>query len=157
MVVRTYFNLGCMHKVAEPNFPLIPVVISETLLAPPLAPWDLPLSPLPEFEVELMSPELPLVETQPQLLISIIELSSTATPRIVAASPPYPEYHPGVTSTYEKDPSEELSFVASCTPQEAESNRRACHIEVLSRHPRIIRTPFVHRGQGGARGRRCSG
>ena len=71
-VVRTYFNLGRIHEVAEPNIPLTPTVILETLPAPPLALWDLPLSPLPDFEIELMSPRPPPVETQPQLVTSVI-------------------------------------------------------------------------------------
>ena len=64
-VVCTYFNLGRMHEMAEPDIPLALVVISETPPAPPLAPWDLPLSPLLDFELELMSFELPSIEIQP--------------------------------------------------------------------------------------------
>ena len=69
------------------------------------------------------------------------------------ASPPYLEYPLGVTPTFEEDPSEEQSSTASCSPHEAESNRRVCHIEVLSRHPCIIHMPFVPLGWGARRSR----
>ena len=154
-VVRTYFNLGHMHEVAEPDIPLAPVVILETTPTSPLAPWDLLLSPLLDFELELIYPGLPSVEIQPQPVIPVIKLSSTTTPRTVTASLPFPEHHPGITPTYEEDLSKERSSAASCTPHEAESSRHARHIEVLNRQPRIIRTPFIPQGHG-ARGRRRS-
>ena len=64
-VVHTYFHLGRMHKVVEVDIPLAPVVIPEALLSPPLAPWDLLLSTLPDFDMEPMSPGLPSVEILP--------------------------------------------------------------------------------------------
>ena len=76
-------------------------------------------------------------------MIPITELSSTATPRTATASPPYPEYHLGVTPTSEEDPSEEQSSAVNCTLHEAESSRYVRRIEVLSRNPRIIYTPFM--------------
>ena len=63
--VRTFFNLSRMPEVAEPDISLAPVDIPETLPEPPPAPWDLPLSPLIDFETESMSPGLPPVEIQP--------------------------------------------------------------------------------------------
>ena len=147
------FHLGCMHKVAEPNVPLAPANILEAPPAPPLALWDLPLLPLPNFKMEPISPGLLLVGILPQPAILVIELSSLTAPMIVAASPLYLEYHLGVTLTHEEDPFEELS-TASCTLQVAESSHHAPRVEVLSRHPCIIRTPSVSRRRG-ARGCNC--
>ena len=66
-VVHTYFHLGCMHEMVEPDPPLAPAVIAEAPPAQPLAPWDFPMSPLPNVEMELMSPSLPSMEILPQL------------------------------------------------------------------------------------------
>ena len=77
-------------------------------------------------------------------MIPIIELNSTATLGVAAASLPYPEYHPEVTPTSEEDLSKEHSFAASCALHGAKSGCHFCRIDVLSRNPCIIRTPFVH-------------
>ena len=92
-VVRTYIHLGCIHEVAEPDIPPIPTVILEALLGQLPSPWDFPLSPLSDIEMEPMSLRLSLIEIQPQLMIPVVELSSIAILRTTVASPPYPEYH----------------------------------------------------------------
>ena len=107
-----------------------------------------------------MSLGLYSVEILPQLTVSIIELSSTATPIPMAALPPILEYHPGANPMYEEDPLEETSTAASRAPDVAAASRapvmtesnHAPLMEVLSRDPRIIHMPFVPRGRG-ARGR----
>ena len=53
-VVRTYIHLGRIHEVAEPDVALAPAVILEALLGRSLGPWDFPLSPLPDIEMELI-------------------------------------------------------------------------------------------------------
>ena len=97
MVVRTYIHLGRIHEEAEP---VVPPIVSPApdnflgaLLRQPLGPWDFPLKPLPDFEMEPMSIGLPSAGPQPD--ISVIELSSMATPRATTVSLPYPEYHMG--------------------------------------------------------------
>ena len=47
MVVHTYFQLGHMHGVVESDIPPTSAVIPEARPAKPLAPWDFPLSSLP--------------------------------------------------------------------------------------------------------------
>ena len=84
-VVHTYFYLGRMHEVAESNILPAPAVIPEALSAQPLAPWDYPLSLLPDIEMEPTSPGLPSVETLPLLATLVIELISTVTPALMAA------------------------------------------------------------------------
>ena len=65
MVVHTYFHPNHMHEVAKLDIPLAPAVLDEALPTPLVAPWDLPLLPLPNFEMEPMSPRLPSVEILP--------------------------------------------------------------------------------------------
>ena len=89
-VVHTYFYLGRMHGLEEPNVPLALAVIPEARPMPPLAPWDLPLSPLPNIKMKPMSLRLPSVESLALPAIPVIELSSTATPIMMDASPPNP-------------------------------------------------------------------
>ena len=89
-IVHTYFYLGCMHKVAKPAPPLALAIILEAPLAQPVAPWDFPLSPLPDIEMESVPLGLHSVEILSQPTISAIELSSTATLVPKAASPPIP-------------------------------------------------------------------
>ena len=55
-VVHTYINLSCMREVVEPNVPLAIVVIPKAPPSQPLAPWDFPLSPLPDIGIEPMFP-----------------------------------------------------------------------------------------------------
>ena len=112
------------------------------------------MSPLSDTEMEPMSSELPFVEIMPPLVIPIIELSSTTTPVSIAASPPIPEYHPAASPAYEEDPSEETSTATSRIPNDVGSSR-VHRVEVLSKHPRIIHTPFVPERRG-ARRRNCS-
>ena len=132
-VVHTYFHLGHMHEITEPNVPLAPANTPEALPAPPLALWDLPLSQLTNFKMKPMSLALPSVEILPQLAIPVIELSSTATLMMVAAFPPYLEYHPGVTPTHVEDSSQELSTATSHTLHMVEFSRCTPRVEVLSR------------------------
>ena len=60
-IVHTYFHLGRIHGLVEPDISPALIVILEAPLAPLLAPWDLSLSPLPNIEMEPISPGLPLV------------------------------------------------------------------------------------------------
>ena len=87
-VIRTYLYLSRMHKIADPDVPLALVDILELLPTPSLAPWNLSLLPLPNFKIESMSPGLLSVKILPQPAVSVIELSSTTTPVMVATSPP---------------------------------------------------------------------
>ena len=154
-VVRTYIHLGHVYEGAAPYVPPVaPPALEDfprVFLGQPLGPWDFPPEPLPNFPMESMSPGLPWVEPQPA--IPVIELSSTATSRAAATSPPRPEYHPGADPSSEEDPSEERSSAVSCTPYEAGPSHRTCRIEVISRHPLIICTPHVPRGRGARRSR----
>ena len=152
-VVHTYFYPGHIYDKVELDIPPTPVVIPEALLRQPLGPWDFPLSPLPNTEMETKSPGLPSIEPQLQPAILVIELNSTATPKVVATSPPYLEYHLEVTPMSEEDPSEEQSSAMSYALHGAEFDRHFHCIEVLSRNPCIICTPFVPRGRR-ARGSR---
>ena len=52
MVVHIYFHLSRMHEVVEPDPPLASAIIPKACLAQPLAPWDFPMSPLPNIEME---------------------------------------------------------------------------------------------------------
>ena len=141
-VVHIYFQLGRMHKVVEPNVLLAPAVIPEAPPTQPLAPWDFSLYPLLDIEIEPISPGLPSVEILPQLAISIIELSSTTTLVLMAASPLILEYHPDANPIYEKDPLKETSTVVS-RAVDVTGPSRAHRVEVLSRNPYIICTAFV--------------
>ena len=151
-VVRTYVHLGRLHEEDAHDMPPFPPPAPAAFLGQPLGPWDFPPEPLPDYPpeplpaipVEPMSPGLPSAEPQPD--IPVIEISSTATSRAAAASPPLPEYHPIVYTSFEEDPSEVRSSSASCNPDEAGPSRRPRRIEVISRHPLIIRTPRVARG-----------
>ena len=149
------FHLGRMHEIVAPEPPFaVAADIPEAPPVPPLAPWDFPLSPLPNVEMEPMSPGLPSMEILPPPVIPVIDLSSALTPTPMNASPPVPIYHP-LASPAKEDPFEEASTVASRAPEVAGSSRRR-PIEILSRHPRIIRTPHILHGRG-ACGRSHSG
>ena len=78
-------------------------------LRQPLGPWDFTLEPLPDVEMEPISPELLAVEALPQPVIPMIELSATTSRGTTAASPLYPEYHPEAAPTswplYQAEPS----------------------------------------------------
>ena len=83
--------------------------------------WDFPLEPLPDFPpeplpdipMEPMSPGLPVAEPKPA--IPMIEISSTATSKAAATSPPLLEYHLDADPSSEEDPSEVRSLSASYT------------------------------------------
>ena len=60
-VVHTFFHLCRMHRVDKLDVPLTPIVIPEAAPAPPQDPWDVLLSPLPDTEMEPMSPRLPFL------------------------------------------------------------------------------------------------
>ena len=113
MVVHAFFYVGRMHGVDEPDVPPAPASIPEAPPIPPLAPWDLPVSLLPDIEMEPMSLELPFVEILPPPVVLVVELSSTTTLVMIVVSPLNPEYHPSATPIYEEDPSEELSTATS--------------------------------------------
>ena len=102
-----------------------------------------------------MSPGLPFVEILASLLSPVIELSSITTLVLMAAPPSILDYHLGTSPIYEEDPLEETSITVSHVADVVGPNH-ARRVEVLSKHPRIIHTPFVPRGQG-ARGRSRSG
>ena len=142
IVVHTYFYLGRMHGVEEPDIPPILAVIPEAPLMQPLAPWDFPLSLLSDIGMEPISPGLPSIKILPPLAVLIIKMSSTVTLVPMAVWPPILEYHPGASPTYEEDPSEEMSMAVSRVPGVAELSC-AHRAEVLSREPNIIRTPFI--------------
>ena len=151
-VVRTYFYPVRIHEGMGPDFLPAPADIPAAYLGQPLGPWDFQPEPLPDIEMEPMSPELLAAEPPPQPMIPVIDMSSTATPRATAVSPPYPEYHP---DTSKEDPSEVQSLAASCDPNQAGPSRHIRRIEVISLHPHILRTPSIPRGRG-ARGTRHS-
>ena len=144
-VVRTYFYPSRIHEGVGPDVPLAPTDIPAAYLGQLLGHWDFPPEPLPDIEMEPMSPELLVAEPLPQPVIPVIDLSSTTTPRAAAASLSYLEYHP---DTSEEDPFEERSSAASCASNQAKPSHRVCRIEVISRHPRIICTPYVSQGRG---------
>ena len=141
-VVYTFFYLGGMHGVDELDVPPALVVILEAPPTPPLDPWDVPLSPLPDIEMEPMSLVLPSLEILPLPIVPVVKLSSNVTPVMMVVSPLYLKYHPGVTLTYKEDPSEESSTTASHTPHIAKPSH-ALRVEVLRKEPHIIHTPFV--------------
>ena len=64
-IIHTYFYPGRIHEEVEPNILLTSAVVPEAPLGQLLGPWDFPLSPLPNIEIEPMSPGLPSVEPQP--------------------------------------------------------------------------------------------
>ena len=66
-----------------------------------MGPWDFPPEPFPNFQMEPMFPRLPSIEPQPT--VAVTKLSSMATLRAVASSPPLPEYHPGADPSFEED------------------------------------------------------
>ena len=162
-VVRTYVHLGRVHEGVAPDVPPFsppaPAVFLGAFTGQPLGLWDFPPEPLPNFPpeplpdipMEPMSPALPVAEPQPD--IPVIEISSTATFRAAAASQPLPKYHPSTDPSSEEDPSEVRSSSASYTPGEAGPSRCTRRVEVISRHPLIIRTPRVPRGRGARRSR----
>ena len=155
MVVKTYIYLGYVHEGAAPDvLPFSPLALEDFLgafLGQPLGPWDFPPEPLLDIPMEPMS--LGLARAKPQPAIPVIEISSTATSKAAAASPPLPKYHRSADPSSEEDPSEERSSSASCTLGEAGPSRRTCQIEVISRHPLIICTLHVPRGRGARRSR----
>ena len=153
MVVRTYFYPSQMHEGVEADVPPTPADVLRAYLGQPLGLWDFPPEPLPDFEMEPMSPELLAAEPPPQPAILVIELSAVTSHETTAASSLYAEYHLEAAPTSKEDPSEKQSSAASYALYQAESSHRGRCIEVLNLHPRIIRTPFVPRGQG-ARGTR---
>ena len=69
MVVRTYFYPGCVRGEVKLDIPLALAIIPEAPLGQTLGPRDFLPEPLPDIEMELMSPELPTVELQPQSTI----------------------------------------------------------------------------------------
>ena len=82
------------------------------------------------------------MEILPQPIVLVIELSSTTTLVPMVASPLIPEYHPDANPIYEKDPLKETSTVVS-RALDVTRPSHAHRVEVLSRHPYIICTPFV--------------
>lgn len=92
--------------------------------------------------MELMSLQLPSVETLPSHAIPIIELSYTITSIYMAILPPIPEYYLSANPTYDDNPSEETSTAMSRVPGVTEPSR-AYHVEVFSKEPHIINAPFV--------------
>ena len=152
-VLRTYVHLGHVHERDIPDVSLFsppaPTAFLRAFWGQSLGLWDFPSEPLlifsseplPDILMEPMSPRLPIAKPQPP--VPMIEISSTASSRAVAASPPLPEYHPGTDPSSEEDPSELLSSSASCTPGEARPSHSTLRIEVISRHPLVIHTPHV--------------
>ena len=144
-VVRTYVHLGRVHEGVAPDVPPFsppgPTVFPGAFLGQPLGPWDFPLEPLLDILMEPMSPRLPVAEPQPA--IPVIEISSTATSKATVTSPSFPEYHLSANPSSEEDPSEVQSSSASYTLGEAGPNRRTRRVEVISRHPLIIRTLHI--------------
>ena len=135
MVVGTYFYPDRMHEGVDADVQPTSVDVPTAYLGQPLGPWDFPPEPLPDVEMEPMSPELLTAEPSPQPVITMIELSAMTSRGTTAASPLYPEYHPEAAPTFEEDPSEEQSSMTSCAPYQVEPSHRSRRIEVLSLHP----------------------
>ena len=144
-VVHSFFYHGQMHGMDEPYVPPVPVVIPKAQPAPPLDPQDVSLSLLLGIEMEPISPRLSSLEILPLLVVSAVELSSIVASVMMVVSPPYPKYHSGITLAYEEDPSKKSSIATSHTSHVAKPSY-APSVNVLSKKPCIIRTPFVPRG-----------